>query len=72
MRLSQHYQPVTLDKVVGQPAIVRRLKRLVAVHFPYVNNRPYRPYRHFLVLISIVASGEAALLNLGWRRSHFL
>ena len=30
MRLSQQYQPLTLDDVVGQPAIVRRLKRLVA------------------------------------------
>ena len=30
MRLSQQYQPVTLDDVVGQPAIVRRLQRLVA------------------------------------------
>jgi replication factor C small subunit len=30
MRLSQSYQPQTLAEVVGQPAIVRRLKRLVA------------------------------------------
>ncbi len=30
MRLSHQYQPLTLDDVVGQPAIVRRLKRLVA------------------------------------------
>jgi len=30
MRLSHSYQPTTLDEVVGQPAIVRRLKRLVA------------------------------------------
>ncbi len=34
MRLSQQYQPVTLDEVVGQPAIVRRLKRLVAAPSP--------------------------------------
>ena len=33
-RLSQQYQPVTLDDVVGQPAIVRRLKRLVAAPCP--------------------------------------
>ena len=31
MRLSSIYQPVTLDDIVGQPAIVRRLQRLVAV-----------------------------------------
>ncbi len=30
MRLSQQYQPTTLDDVVGQPAIVRKLQRLVA------------------------------------------
>ena len=30
MRLSQSYQPLTLDEVVGQPAVIRRLKRLVA------------------------------------------
>ena len=30
MRLSSKYQPTTLDEVVGQPAIVRRLKRFVA------------------------------------------
>ena len=34
MRLSQQYQPVTLDDVVGQPALVRRLKRLVAAPYP--------------------------------------
>ena len=34
MRLSQQYQPVTLDNVVGQPAIVRRLRRLVAAPCP--------------------------------------
>ena len=34
MRLSQQYQPVTLDDVVGQPAIVRKLKRLVAAPCP--------------------------------------
>ena len=34
MRLSQQYQPVTLDDVVGQPAVVRRLKRLVAAPYP--------------------------------------
>ena len=34
MRLSQQYQPVTLDDVVGQPAIVRRLRRLVAAPYP--------------------------------------
>jgi replication-associated recombination protein RarA len=34
MRLSQQYQPLTLDEVVGQPAIVRRLKRLVAAPCP--------------------------------------
>jgi hypothetical protein len=33
MRLPQQYQPVTLDDVVGQPAVVRRLKRLVAAPF---------------------------------------
>ena len=36
MRLSQQYQPVTLDDVVGQPAIVRKLKRLVAEPRPAV------------------------------------
>ena len=30
MRLSRSYQPRTLDEVVGQPAVIRRLKRLVA------------------------------------------
>jgi replication-associated recombination protein RarA len=30
MNLSSIYQPVTLDDVVGQPAVIRRLKRLVA------------------------------------------
>jgi len=30
MRLSRSYQPHTLDEVVGQPAVIRRLKRLVA------------------------------------------
>ena len=30
MRLSRSYQPRTLDEVVGQPADIRRLKRLVA------------------------------------------
>jgi replication-associated recombination protein RarA len=30
MRLSQSYQPKILDEVVGQPAVIRRLKRLVA------------------------------------------
>jgi replication factor C small subunit len=30
MRLSQSYQPKTLDEVVGQPGIMRRLKRLLA------------------------------------------
>ena len=30
MRLSSAYQPTTLDGIVGQPAIVRRLKKLVA------------------------------------------
>ena len=34
MRLSQQYQPVTLDDVVGQPAIVRRLKTLVLEPYP--------------------------------------
>jgi replication-associated recombination protein RarA len=34
MRLSQQFQPMTLDDVVGQPAIVRRLKRLVAAPYP--------------------------------------
>jgi replication-associated recombination protein RarA len=34
MRLSQQYQPVTLDDVVGQPAIVRRLRRLVTAPYP--------------------------------------
>jgi len=34
MRLSHSYQPRTLDEVVGQPAIVRRLKRLVAAPQP--------------------------------------
>ena len=34
MRLSQQYQPVTLDDVVGQPAIVRRLRRLVTALYP--------------------------------------
>jgi replication factor C small subunit len=34
MRLSQSYQPNTLDEIVGQPAIVRRLKRLVALPQP--------------------------------------
>ena len=29
MRLSRSYQPRTLDEVVGQPAVIRRLKRLV-------------------------------------------
>ncbi len=28
MRLSSRYQPTTLDEVVGQPAVVRRLKAL--------------------------------------------
>jgi len=27
MRLSRSYQPRTLDEVVGQPAVIRRLKR---------------------------------------------
>jgi replication-associated recombination protein RarA len=30
MRLSCSYQPCTLNEVVGQPAVIRRLKRLVA------------------------------------------
>ncbi len=34
MRLSQQYQPLTLDDVVGQPAIVRRLKTLVLEPYP--------------------------------------
>jgi replication-associated recombination protein RarA len=34
MRLSQSYQPKTLDEVVGQPAVIRRLKRLVAAPQP--------------------------------------
>ena len=34
MRLSQHYQPETQDDVVGQPAIVRRLKTLVLEPYP--------------------------------------
>ncbi len=34
MRLSQRYQPMTLDEVVGQPAIVRKLKRLAASPYP--------------------------------------
>ncbi len=34
MRLSRSYQPRTLDEVVGQPAVIRRLKRLVALPQP--------------------------------------
>jgi len=34
MRLSANYQPTTLNEVVGQPAVVRRLKNLVANPFP--------------------------------------
>ena len=34
MRLSCSYQPRTLDEVVGQPAVIRRLKRLVALPQP--------------------------------------
>ena len=34
MRLSQQYQPTTLGDVVGQPAIVRRLRRLVTAPYP--------------------------------------
>ncbi len=34
MRISQRYQPATLDEVVGQPAIVRKLKRLAAAPYP--------------------------------------
>ena len=34
MRLSVKYQPTTLDDVVGQPAIVRRLRRLVTALYP--------------------------------------
>ena len=34
MRLSRSYQPRTLDEVVGQPAVIRRLKRLVAAPQP--------------------------------------
>jgi len=34
MRLSNKYQPSCLDEVVGQPAVVRRLKNLAANPFP--------------------------------------
>ena len=34
MRLSHTYQPTSLDEVVGQPAVIRRLKRLVAARQP--------------------------------------
>jgi len=34
MRLSRSYQPRTLSEVVGQPAVIRRLKRLVAAPQP--------------------------------------
>jgi DNA polymerase III gamma/tau subunit len=33
MRLSSIYQPTTLDEVVGQPAAIRRLKRIAANPF---------------------------------------
>ena len=49
MRLSQQYQPVTLDEVVGQPAIVRRLKRLVAA-----------PYSCCLILEGMGGTGKSA------------
>ena len=34
MRLSSRYQPTCLNELVGQPAVVRRLKNLVANPYP--------------------------------------